>query len=73
MREVRREVENGEVADEANFDIPVGFASRGDKSRLDENGSGATPVDVSANGNPWKSTKNHPKSDKVRAKNYQNC
>ena len=45
---IRREVENIEDIDEANFEDPVGILSRGEKTRFDNRGSGATLVDVSA-------------------------
>ena len=47
-----RKAKKREEADEANFDDQVGISSRGENSRIDESGSGATPVDVSARDNP---------------------
>ena len=44
----RRTVENNEVADEANFDDPVGIFDGSENSRMDFGCSGATPVEVSA-------------------------
>ena len=48
----RRTVENNEVAEEANFDDPVGILDGSANSRMDFGCSGATFIDVSEPSGP---------------------